>query len=118
MDIEHFPWINIYILLLSLSALSRETVTGSDRQDCVMAAGAVSAQDGNAERFCLHCRTTHTLLLHSSLLQGVDGLTATFALRDSQTDRQTWGYDSTGWVVTPLIGRSTDLAVVQLYLLF
>lgn len=87
-----------------------------------MAAGAVSAQDGNAERFCLHCRTTHTLLLHSSLLQGVDGLTATFALRNRQIDMGLWlhwmGCDSTGWAVTPLIGRSTDLTVVQLYLLF
>lgn len=91
MDIQHFPWIHTYLyILLSLSALARETVTGSDGQDCVMAAGAVSAQDGNAERFCLHCRTTHTLLLHSSLLQGVDGLTATFTLRDRQIDMGLW----------------------------
>lgn len=94
MGMQHFPRINIYVLPLSLSALSGETVTCSDGQDCVMAAGAVCAQDGNAERFCLHCRTTHTLLLHSSLLQGVDGLTATFALRDRQTDS----------VMTPLDG--------------
>lgn len=54
-----------------------------------MAPGAVRAQDGNAERFCGHGRAAHTLLLHSSLLQGVDGLTATLALRVRQTDRQT-----------------------------
>lgn len=114
MNMQYFHRINIYILLLSLSALSSQAVTGSDRQDCVVAAGAVSAQDGNAERFCLHCRTAHTLLLHSSLLQGVHGLTVTFALRERQTD----SYDSTACVLTPLKGRSTDLTVVQVYLLF
>lgn len=104
----------IYSPLFSLRALSRQTITCSDRQDRVVATGAVRAQDGNAERFCLHGRAAHALLLHSSLLQGVDGLTATFALRD----RQTCCYESNGCVVTPLKGSSTDLTVVQFYLVF
>lgn len=85
MNMQYFHRINIYVLLLSLSALLSQAVTCSDRQDCVVAPGAVSAQDGNADRFCLHCRTAHTLLLQSSLLQGVHGLTVTFALRERQT---------------------------------
>lgn len=88
MDMQYFPLIYMNIVVPSLSALSGQTVTRCDRQDCVEASGAVSAQDGNTERFCLHGRTTHTLLLHSGLLQGVHGLTATFALRDRQTDRR------------------------------
>lgn len=108
----------MYSLLFSLRALSRQTVAFSDRQDRVVATGAVRAQDGDAERFCLHGRAAHALLLHSSLLQGVDGLTATFALRDRQTDRQTCCYESSGCVVTPLKGSSTHLTVVQFYLVF
>lgn len=108
--------IHIYSLSFSLhcldSALSRQTVTCSDRQKCVVASGAVRAQNGNAERFGLHSRAAHTLLLHSSLLQGVDGLTATFALKD----RQTCCCDSSGCVETPLKGSFTDLTVAQFYL--
>lgn len=104
--------IHIYSLSFSLRALSRQTVTCSDRQKCVVASGAVRAQNGNAERFGLHGRATHTLLLHSSLLQGVDGLAATFALKD----RQTCCCDSSGCGETPLKGSFTDLTVAQFYL--
>lgn len=86
----------IHRLSFSLHALSGQTVTLSDRQDRVVCTCAVGAQDGNAEGFCLHGRAAHTLLLHSSLFQGVDGLTATFALTDRQTDRQTRCYDADG----------------------
>ena len=81
---EYFCW--IHPLPFSLRALSRQTVTCCDRQERVLATGAVRAHHGDAERFGPHGRAAHTLLLHSSLLQGVDGLTATFALADRQTD--------------------------------
>lgn len=88
MDISlGYTYVCIYSQSLALIALSRQTVTCGDRQDCVVVTGAIGAQDGNAERFGLHGRAAHTLLLHSSLLQGVDGLAATFALTDRQTDR-------------------------------
>lgn len=65
---------------LSLVAVFGQTVTRSDRLDCVVASGAVGTQNRNAERLCLHSSTAHTLLFHSIPLQGVHGFTATFAL--------------------------------------
>lgn len=70
---------------LSLGAVFGQTVTCSDRQHSVVALSAIGTQEGNAERFGLHGSTADTLLLHSSPLQGVYGLTATFALTDRRT---------------------------------
>lgn len=89
-------------LFLSLGALFGQTVACSDRQDSLVATSAVGTQDGNTERLRLHGSTTHTLLLHSSPLQGVHGLTATFALTDRQTDGRmdsTTGRDREGGTV-------------------
>lgn len=56
-----------------------------------MAAGAIGAQDGNAERLRRHSRAAHTLLLHRCPLQGEHGLTATFALPGRQRGRDSEG---------------------------
>ena len=73
---------------LALGAVFGQTVARSDRQDGVVATSAVGTQDRDAQRLRLHSRTAHTLLLHSRPLQGVHGLTATFALTDRRTDGQ------------------------------
>lgn len=79
---RHSAFVNS--LSLCLGAAFGQTVTCSDRQDSLVATSAISTKDRNAKRLCLHSRTTHTLLLHSGPLQGVYGLTATFALTDRQ----------------------------------
>lgn len=56
-----------------------------------MAAGAIGAQDGNAERLCGHSGAAHTLLLHRCPLQGEHGLAATFALPGRQRGRDSEG---------------------------
>lgn len=80
--------INSLSLSLALGAVFGQTVARSDRQDGVVATSAVGTQDRDAQRLRLHSRTAHTLLLHSRPLQGVHGLTATFALTDRRTDGQ------------------------------
>lgn len=78
-------------LCLDLGAVFGQTVTRSDGQHSLVAAGAISTQDGNAERLCLHGGTTHALLLHHCPLQGVNGLTATFALPARHKGRDSEG---------------------------
>lgn len=78
-------------LYLGLGAVFGQTVTRGDGQHSLVAAGAISTQDGNAERLCLRGGATHALLLHRCPLQGVNGLTATFALPDRHK-----GQDSEG----------------------
>lgn len=78
-------------LPLGLSAAFGQTVTLGDRQDGLLAAGAIGAQDGNAERLRRHSRAAHTLLLHRCPLQGEHGLTATFALPGRQRGRDSEG---------------------------
>lgn len=63
--------ITIYKISFCLGAVFGQTVACSDRQDGVVATSPVGTEDGNAEGLCLHCGTTHTLLLYSSSLQGV-----------------------------------------------
>lgn len=105
--------INLYNLCLlffffhSLGAVSGQTVAFGYRQNCVVATSAIGTHDRNVERLRLYRSTANALLLHSSPLQGVHGLTATFALTDRKTDRWKGTHNNreterTGWWGTVL----------------
>lgn len=104
-----------FALSLSLRAAFGQTFTRSDRQDSVVATSAISTANRNAERFCLHGSAAHAVLLHSVPLQGVHGLTATFALTDTQRQRR--DFTEVCRLIQRVCGKSY-LAVVHLHLFF